>query len=77
MFAVYFGKIEQMDSSLIIIRGTGINSKISEFISKLSLFYEQGKVEKILQKLQNYLIRRCAEFLMESRDSCRLAGCCQ
>jgi len=36
-----------------------MNSKISEFIS-ICLFYEQEEVEKISQKLQNYLIRRCA-----------------
>jgi len=50
--------------------------KISEFIST-GLLYEQDEAGKILQKLQNYLMRRCAEYLMESTDCCRLTGCCQ
>ena len=53
-----------------------MNIKISEFIS-IGLFYEQEEVKKILQKLQNYLMRRCAVYLMESTDCCRLTGCCQ
>jgi len=47
-----------------------MNIKISEFIS-IDLFYEQDDVEKILQELPSYLIRRCAVYLMKSTDYCR------
>ena len=47
-----------------------MNTEISEFIC-IGLFHEQDEVEKILQRLQNCLSRRCAVYLIETTECCR------